>query len=112
MNKELVNAFILECKLEKELKERWRANHIEFDNYFKYSGKTEPNTPQYEQYLKEKEYDHRFAIMPVMDKIKYLQDNIKLMQGFEGETATFTYFERTKAGSYRHPLFKCIRNYE
>ena len=26
--------------------------------------------------------------------------------------ATFTYFERTKAGSYRHPLFKCIRDYE
>ena len=26
--------------------------------------------------------------------------------------ATFTFFERTKAGSYRHPLFKCIRNYE
>ena len=50
--------------------------------------------------------------MPVMDKFKYLQDNFKLMQGFVGETATFTYFERTKAGSYRHPLFKCIRNYE
>ena len=29
-----------------------------------------------------------------------------------GQRATFTYFERTKAGSYRHPLFKCIRNYE
>jgi len=29
-----------------------------------------------------------------------------------GKRATFTYFERTKAGSYRHPLFKCIRNYE
>ena len=29
-----------------------------------------------------------------------------------GATATFTYFERTKAGSYRHPLFKCIRDYE
>jgi len=27
-------------------------------------------------------------------------------------TATFTYFERTKANSYRHPLFKCIRDYE
>jgi len=26
--------------------------------------------------------------------------------------ATFTYFERTKAGSYRHPLFKTIRDYE
>tara|TARA_R100001463_G_scaffold42143_2_gene88603 strand:- start:26 stop:862 length:837 start_codon:yes stop_codon:yes gene_type:complete len=29
-----------------------------------------------------------------------------------GQRATFTYFERTKANSYRHPLFKAIRNYE
>ena len=50
--------------------------------------------------------------MPVMDKFKYLQDNFKKMQGWVGKTATFTYFERTKAGSYRHPLFKAIRNYE
>ena len=50
--------------------------------------------------------------MPVMDKFKYLQDNFKKMQGFIGKTATFTYFERTKANSYRHPLFKCIRDYE
>jgi DNA ligase-1 len=50
--------------------------------------------------------------MPVMDKFKYLQDNFKKMQGYVGKTATFTYFERTKANSYRHPLFKCIRDYE
>ena len=50
--------------------------------------------------------------MPVMDKFKYLQDNFEVMQGYVGKTATFTYFERTKANSYRHPLFKCIRNYE
>ena len=50
--------------------------------------------------------------MPVMDKFKYLQENFKAMQGWLGKTATFTYFERTKAGSYRHPLFKCIRDYE
>ena len=31
---------------------------------------------------------------------------------FIGKRATFTYFQRTQAGSYRHPLFKCIRNYE
>ena len=31
---------------------------------------------------------------------------------YMGQRATFTYFERTKAGSYRHPLFKCIRDYE
>ena len=29
-----------------------------------------------------------------------------------GKRATFTYFQRTNAGSYRHPLFKAIRNYE
>ena len=50
--------------------------------------------------------------MPVMDKFKYLQENFKAMQSWLGKTATFTYFERTKAGSYRHPLFKCIRDYE
>ena len=50
--------------------------------------------------------------MPVMDKFKYLQENFKEMQGWVGKTATFTYFERTKANSYRHPLFKALRNYE
>jgi len=50
--------------------------------------------------------------IPVMDKFKYLQDNFEMMKGYVGKTATFTYFERTKAGSYRHPLFKCIRDYE
>ena len=29
-----------------------------------------------------------------------------------GAKATFTYFERTNKGSYRHPLFKAIRDYE
>ena len=50
--------------------------------------------------------------MPVMDKQKYLEDNFEKMQGWVGKIATFKYFERTKAGSYRHPLFKCIRDYE
>ena len=50
--------------------------------------------------------------MPVMDKFKYLQDNFEEMKSWVGCVATFTYFERTKANSYRHPLFKCLRNYE
>ena len=50
--------------------------------------------------------------MPVMDKQKYLEENFKTMQGWVGKIATFKYFERTKANSYRHPLFKCIRDYE
>ena len=50
--------------------------------------------------------------MPVMDKFEYLQENFEEMKTWVGKIATFTYFERTKANSYRHPLFKCIRNYE
>jgi len=50
--------------------------------------------------------------MPVMDKFQYLQDNFEEMKTWVGKLATFTYFERTNANSYRHPLFKCIRDYE
>jgi ATP-dependent DNA ligase len=50
--------------------------------------------------------------MPVMDNFKKLQTMFKDMQSWVGKQATFTYFERTKAGSYRHPLFKAIRDYE
>jgi DNA ligase-1 len=41
--------------------------------------------------------------------LKIMLDNIG---NYIGQRATFTFFERTKAGSYRHPLFKCIRDYE
>ena len=40
---------------------------------------------------------------------RYILENI---HDYIGKVATFTYFERTKAGSYRHPLYKTIRNYE
>ena len=50
--------------------------------------------------------------MPVMDKFDYLQENFEEMKTWVGQLATFKYFERTKANSYRHPLFKAIRNYE
>ena len=50
--------------------------------------------------------------MPVMDKFDYLQNNFEEMKTWVGKLATFTYFERTNANSYRHPLFKCIRDYE
>jgi DNA ligase-1 len=43
------------------------------------------------------------------EDMKKMLDNV---HEYMGQTATFTYFERTKAGSYRHPLFKCIRDYE
>ena len=43
------------------------------------------------------------------EDMKEMLDNV---HKYMGQAATFTYFERTKAGSYRHPLFKCIRDYE
>ena len=43
---------------------------------------------------------------------KDLSNLLHRAKHYIGATATFTYFERTKAGSYRHPLFKCIRDYE
>ena len=43
---------------------------------------------------------------------KDLKNMLENIQEYIGQRATFTYFQRTNAGSYRHPLFKCIRNYE
>ena len=43
---------------------------------------------------------------------KDLADILNNIGDYIGQRATFTYFERTKANSYRHPLFKTIRNYE
>ena len=41
-----------------------------------------------------------------------MRDMLANVHKYMGQIATFTYFERTKANSYRHPLFKAIRNYE
>tara|TARA_Y100000052_G_scaffold18000_1_gene17590 strand:- start:790 stop:1665 length:876 start_codon:yes stop_codon:yes gene_type:complete len=43
---------------------------------------------------------------------KDLADMLVNVNDYIGKRATFTYFQRTNAGSYRHPLFKAIRNYE
>ena len=43
---------------------------------------------------------------------KDLANMLNNVSDYIGQRATFTYFQRTKAGSYRHPHYKCIRNYE
>ena len=50
--------------------------------------------------------------MPVMDKMPVLKKMYNIAEWYIGKTATFTYFQRTPSGSYRHPLFKTVRNYE
>ena len=43
---------------------------------------------------------------------KDMKDMLDNIHDYIGKRATFTYFERTKANSYRHPLYKNIRDYE
>ena len=43
---------------------------------------------------------------------KDLTNILDNVSDYIGKRATFTYFERTPAGSYRHPMFKTLRNYE
>jgi len=50
--------------------------------------------------------------IPIMDKQSKLVRDFEEMKRWIGKTCTFTYFERTPAGSYRHPLFKTLRSYE
>ena len=54
----------------------------------------------------------RFELNNKLYNYKDMEDMLENIHDYIGERATFTYFARTKAGSYRHPLFKAIRNYE
>tara|TARA_R110000824_G_scaffold14863_4_gene62946 strand:+ start:576 stop:869 length:294 start_codon:yes stop_codon:yes gene_type:complete len=48
MDKKLIRYFIDNQQKDKEWAERWNSNHIEFDDYFKYSGSVEEEKPLYE----------------------------------------------------------------
>ena len=50
--------------------------------------------------------------MPVMENYDIMRTMFTNADDYIGKIATFTFFQRTPAGSYRHPLFKAIRNYE
>jgi len=76
MDKDLVKAFIIECKQHQEWEERWKANHIEFDNYFKYSGKVEPN----QILISHWKYDHNHRCNDIHEqfiKVKDYEENKK-----------------------------------
>ena len=65
------------------------------------------------KFLMQDDYGNQFGCPPGKGhNYKDLALMLKNIHKYMGQRATFTFFERTKAGSYRHPLFKCIRNYE
>ena len=53
----------------------------------------------------------RFGV-PVMESYEIMKEMFNIAEWYVGKEITFTYFQRTKGGSYRHPLFKAVRNYE
>ena len=65
MEKELIEAFILEYKQAQEGQERWNRNHINFDNYFKYSGRIEKTTEIIAQYYTQGKYG-RMITAPIL----------------------------------------------
>ena len=65
------------------------------------------------KFIMEDEHGNVFGCPPGKGyDYKEMANLLENIHDYIGQTATFTYFERTKAGSYRHPLFKCLRNYE
>jgi hypothetical protein len=75
-DKELIENLILECKQEQEWKERYKQNFIEFDNYFKYSGKVEEFNEEYRNHEKQKKKmqemykDNNYKLSKEVDKYK------------------------------------------
>ena len=65
------------------------------------------------KFLMQDDDGNRFGCPPGKGyNYKDLADILKNIHDYIGKRATFTYFERTQYGSYRHPLFKTVRNYE
>jgi len=65
------------------------------------------------KFLMEDEEGNKFGCPPGKGySYKDMTNILENIHDYIGQIATFTYFGRTKANSYRHPLFKCIRNYE
>ena len=65
------------------------------------------------KFLMQDDYGNQFGCPPGKGhNYKDLAIMLANIHQYLGQRANFTYFERTYAGSYRHPLFKCIRYYE
>ena len=48
MNKKLVKAFVQECIDAQDYEAKFKANHIEMNEWFKYSGEVEEDKPVYQ----------------------------------------------------------------
>ena len=97
MDKELVKAFILECKYEKEWKDKWKSNHIEFDTYFKNSGWIEET----KEVVKEWMYYNTVHTFPTGKRIygnNFLHEKYESVKNKENDKNKSKKKRRTKEG--------------
>ena len=90
----LIKAFIQECKEYRDWKERYRANHIDFNNYFKYSGKVEKEKALISHWR----YDHNHNCNDLHEKfikIKDYEKNKKNASGLSKKADSYYWDEAT-----------------
>ena len=85
MDKELVRNFITECKQQKEWEERWNANHIELNNYFKDSGEIEP----YKVLISHYKYNENHKCNDLHEKFIKTQEYEKLWEENKSNSGRF-----------------------
>tara|TARA_Y100001963_G_C6629690_1_gene375702 strand:+ start:75 stop:392 length:318 start_codon:yes stop_codon:yes gene_type:complete len=83
--KESIETLILECKQEQEWKKRWKANHIELDDYFKYSGKIEPDKILITRYV----FNHNNRCNDLHEKFIKKQDYEKIWEKNKSHSGRF-----------------------
>ena len=94
MKKELVKAFVQECVDAQDYEAKFKANHIEFENYFKYSGQVEETKVLISHW----KYDHNHRCNDISEqfiKIKENEKNKKNTGKLSKEGDTYYWEEKT-----------------
>ena len=73
INKKLVKAFVQECIDAQDWEVRFKANHIEFENYFKYSGRIEEDKILISHW----KYDHNHNCNDIHEQFIKIKENEK-----------------------------------
>ena len=96
MDKELVRAFVQECIDVQDWEARFKANHIEFENYFKYSGRIEEDKILISHW----KYDHNHNCNDIHEQFIKIKEN---EENKENSSKLFkeadTYYWKEKADS-------------
>ena len=86
IDKELVEAFVQEYKQEQEWKKRYKKNFIEFEDFFKYSGKIEETKVLISHW----KYDHNHRCNDLHEQYINKKDYEKLWEENKSNACRFT----------------------